>query len=90
VKQLLSFRDHPADGCARVNELIDRHIEDVASRIAALQALKKQLRGLRKSCTEGREAADCPILQQLNTSGNPLGDEASSHAECSNKCQAVN
>lgn len=68
VRQLLSFRDHPADDCTGVNELIDRHIEHVATRIAALQALKKQLTGLKNSCTKGHEAADCQILQQLNTS----------------------
>ncbi|WP_022962639.1 Cd(II)/Pb(II)-responsive transcriptional regulator [Halopseudomonas pelagia] len=69
VRQLLSFRDHPADDCGGVNELIDQHIEHVASKIAALQALKKQLSALRKSCTEGREAAYCEILQRLTITG---------------------
>mgnify|MGYP003648273568 CR=1 FL=1 len=57
------------DDCGGVNELIDQHIEHVASKIAALQALKKQLSALRKSCTEGREAAYCEILQRLTITG---------------------
>lgn len=72
VRQLLSFRDHPTDDCAGVNELIDEHIEHVATKVASLQALKKQLKALRKNCTESREAVDCLILQQLNTSVNHL------------------
>ncbi|MDZ4194447.1 Cd(II)/Pb(II)-responsive transcriptional regulator [Ectopseudomonas chengduensis] len=79
VRQLLSFRDNPASDCSGVNEMIDGHIEQVAARITSLQGLQKQLMDLRKSCTEGREVADCQILHQLNVGGNHLGEEASPH-----------
>lgn len=76
VRQLLGFRDHPEDDCGGVNELIDQHIEHVANKIAALQALKKQLTVLRKTCTEGREAAYCEILQRLTTTDTQPGGRA--------------
>ncbi|QOF86876.1 MULTISPECIES: Cd(II)/Pb(II)-responsive transcriptional regulator [unclassified Pseudomonas] len=76
VRQLLSYRDNPENDCNGVNELIDEHIELVATRIAALQALNKQLTDLRKSCAKGREAADCRILQHLSNSGQHLAEEA--------------
>ncbi|MCG7374229.1 Cd(II)/Pb(II)-responsive transcriptional regulator [Pseudomonas luteola] len=79
VRQLLSLRDNPASDCSGVNELIDGHIEHLAARITSLQVLQKQLMDLRKSCTEGREVADCQILHQLNVGGNHLGEEVSSH-----------
>lgn len=68
VRRLLGLRDGEAENCGGVNSLIDEHIEHVRARIANLQGLQQQLIELRRRCLEPH-AAQCEILQQLNTSG---------------------
>ncbi|WP_376748293.1 Cd(II)/Pb(II)-responsive transcriptional regulator [Stutzerimonas nitrititolerans] len=77
IRQLLRYRDDPTRNCAGVNELVDEHIEHVRSRIASLQTLEAQLIELRRTCSEGREAAACKILQQLTRGEGVQGTEAS-------------
>ncbi|MCP5283542.1 MAG: Cd(II)/Pb(II)-responsive transcriptional regulator [Burkholderiaceae bacterium] len=65
IRGLLTVRDHPADGCAEVNALLDAHIGHVAARIRELKALERQLRRLRERCPAPTAAAECGILQGL-------------------------
>ena len=65
IRVLLRYKDAPAGSCAPVNDLLDQHIGHVASRIAELKALERQLRGLRNQCAPGQEAAGCGILGGL-------------------------
>ena len=65
IRSLLSFRDHPEQSCGAVNALLDKHIVEVADRIAQLRDLERQLLGLRGLCTEVQTAKDCAILQCL-------------------------
>ena len=65
IRGLLQVRDHPADGCAEVNALLDAHIGHVAARIRELKALERQLRRLRERCPAPTAAAECGILQGL-------------------------
>ncbi|WP_020654124.1 Cd(II)/Pb(II)-responsive transcriptional regulator [Massilia niastensis] len=65
IRVLLDFRDHPEQDCLGVNDLLDRHIGDVAERIAALSALETQLRELRSRCVVTDAASSCAILQAL-------------------------
>nr|WP_315393177.1 Cd(II)/Pb(II)-responsive transcriptional regulator [uncultured Duganella sp.] len=67
IRSLLAFRDHPERSCGDVNALLDKHVVDVAERIAQLQDLQRQLLQLRELCTEVHTAADCAILQRLGT-----------------------
>ena len=67
IRSLLAFRDHPERSCGDVNALLDKHVVDVAERIAQLQDLQRQLLQLRGLCTEVHTAADCAILQCLGT-----------------------
>lgn len=66
IRQLLHWRDHPAEPCDEVNALIDCHIHQVSERIRSLQNLEAQLRSLRQRCNAGREVEHCGILQELN------------------------
>ncbi len=66
IRVLLGFKDAPGENCGEVNALLDRHIEHVVLRIRELQALAKQLKGLREQCHEAREAAHCGILNGLS------------------------
>ena len=69
IRTLLTFRDHPDQSCGAVNALLDRHIVEVADRIAQLRDLEKQLLGLRGLCTDVQTAKDCAILQCLGKDG---------------------
>ena len=69
IRSLLTFRDHPEQSCGAVNALLDRHIVEVAERIAQLRDLEQQLLGLRGLCTDVQAAKDCAILQCLGKNG---------------------
>jgi Cd(II)/Pb(II)-responsive transcriptional regulator len=65
IRILLSFKDSPDESCKAVNNLLDEHIEHVASRIRELQVLQKQLKTLRNSCQASQPTKNCEILQSL-------------------------
>lgn len=67
IRSLLRFRDAPEDNCGAVNILLDDHIEHVATRIAELQQLEKQLKALRTQCRKVRATKDCGILSGLES-----------------------
>lgn len=66
IRELLRFKDAPAENCGDVNTLLDAHIVHVAARIRELRALEKHLKSLRKQCHEGQDAAHCGILNELS------------------------
>jgi Cd(II)/Pb(II)-responsive transcriptional regulator len=65
IRQLLSLQDAPEQSCAGVNQLLDRHIDNVATRLSELQALQQQLSALRASCHSTSSTRDCEILHNL-------------------------
>lgn len=65
IRNLLMFRDQPDQSCGDVNALLDKHIVDVAARIAGLRDLERQLLALRGLCTQVQTAKECAILQCL-------------------------
>ncbi len=67
IRSLLTFRDAPEQNCSEVNTLLDRHIDQVAQRIAELKALQAQLHDLRLLCDHTQSAKDCGILQSLSS-----------------------
>ncbi|MGD2140413.1 MAG: Cd(II)/Pb(II)-responsive transcriptional regulator [Burkholderiales bacterium] len=68
IRELLTFCDEPHRKCGAVNELVDRHIIDVESRIAQLQKLARELRRLSTVCGSPVKAKDCRVLQALRAS----------------------
>ena len=66
VRALLRYREQPREDCGAVNTLLDKHIHEVERRIEALAALKRHLYALRESCSDGRAAEACGILQGLS------------------------
>ena len=66
VRQLLQFAAAPDQSCGQVNDLLDRHIGLVKSRVQALKTLEKQLVALRKSC-DGDTSHACAILESFMT-----------------------
>lgn len=67
VRELLDLRDHPELDCAGVNDLLDRHIKNVAERLASLTVLDSQLRTLRNRCLATDSTSACAILHALGT-----------------------
>lgn len=68
IRALLRFHEVPDENCGEVNELLDRHIEHVAKRVAELKGLERQLNALRSLCRNAKAAKDCRILQNLSGS----------------------
>jgi Cd(II)/Pb(II)-responsive transcriptional regulator len=66
VQTLLRFKDAPGQNCEEVNELLDEHIEHVATRIKELRSLQVELKALREQCGAARDAASCGILDGLD------------------------
>jgi len=67
IRHLLRFRDAPEENCSEVNELLDKHIGHVSSRIAQLKKLQAQLKSLRSLCRDAQAAKDCGILRSLSS-----------------------
>jgi Cd(II)/Pb(II)-responsive transcriptional regulator len=68
VRTLLLLRENPGSSCAGVDELLDAHIEQLATRIAELSALERQLRQLRRACCAVSSTSECGILDELASS----------------------
>eukprot|EP01034_Spumella_vulgaris_P030842 gene30841-38122_t len=66
IMQLLASRDAPEEDCGNVNALIDRHIDQVAERIAQLTALRDELLTIRGRCNARSTSSDCAILRELS------------------------
>ena len=66
IRTLLGARDQPDSDCTDVNALLDRHIAQVAGKIADLAALEQQLRQLRGCCISTKPSHACGILHALS------------------------
>ncbi|MBW2066153.1 MAG: heavy metal-responsive transcriptional regulator [Deltaproteobacteria bacterium] len=65
VAELLSLRMEPGMSCGDVKARVDVKIEEVESRIKALEYVRKALLGLSERCTGRGPAGDCPFLKEL-------------------------
>ena len=65
IRDLLTVRDSPDQSCVAVNDLLDKHIDHVGTRIRELQSLEKQLTTLRGTCHSTESGKSCEILQTL-------------------------
>ena len=77
IRELLRFKDSPAENCAAVNTLLDEHIGNVADRIRELRQLERHLKGLRELCQEAQDAGHCCILNELAHNARPSAENES-------------
>lgn len=68
IRRLLQFCDEPQRQCDAVNDMIEKHILQVESRIGGLQSLARELRQLRAVCRAPAKAKNCQVLKVLRTS----------------------
>lgn len=69
IRELLSFQDQPRQSCDWITALVQRHLANVDTQIAALTHLREHLASLLHACAGGK-AADCGILAQLRKGEN--------------------
>lgn len=65
IRELLDLSAQPQRSCSKVDALAREHLKAVASRIERLQALKKELEAMIRSCAKGR-IAECRIIDVLS------------------------
>ena len=64
IAQLLGLWQDKARASAQVKQIAQRHIQSLAERIAAMQAMQRSLQAL-VGCCHGDARPDCPILDDL-------------------------
>ncbi|MDC8014449.1 Cu(I)-responsive transcriptional regulator [Tahibacter soli] len=76
IAALLGLWDNRRRSSAQVKKLAQKHVDELAERIAQMQAMQRTLAALAAQC-HGDERPDCPILDDLALDGLPLDDEES-------------
>lgn len=74
IRTLQHFQRKPELACGEINAMLDRHLEQTARQIEALQRLQGQLQTLRDACRSQMTANQCGILRNL--------ESAASSSEC--------
>ncbi len=64
ITELVGLWHNRRRASANVRKIAQRHVDDLAGRIAAMQAMQRTLEGL-IHCCQGDERPDCPILDDL-------------------------
>jgi len=64
VKELLGLAERRDNSCADVDRLVERHIEIIEEKIAALKRLRDELQSTLSACKGGR-IAECRVIQAL-------------------------
>ena len=65
VKELLVLRDHPQTACPDVLKRAEAKITSIAAKIRNLQAIRRQLVRLAKTCDGRPTRHACPLLEAL-------------------------
>lgn len=64
IRTLLSLQDDPDQPCAQADEIARTRLVEVERRIAALQALRKELKHMVDQCAQGR-VCECQVIETL-------------------------
>lgn len=67
IRVLQHFQAEPGLACSEINAILDRHLQQTALQIQALQRLQRQLENLRNACHSQLTAKQCGILQNLES-----------------------
>ena len=69
IEELLRLRDDRRATCAEVRATASDKIDDIARKIQSLQAMKRALGVLVRSCERDGSTRRCPILEALDDGG---------------------
>ena len=64
ITELLDLQDQPHQACTAADSLARRHLRAVESRIAALEALRGELRRMTEEC-DGASVETCRVIESL-------------------------
>lgn len=67
IGELLSLRANPDGSSCEVRQLAASKIEDIESKVKALNAMLETLRSLASVCDGGAPISECPILDSLES-----------------------
>jgi MerR family copper efflux transcriptional regulator len=70
IAELVSLWQDQSRASAQVKQIAQRHVDDLAGRIAAMQDMQHSLQRLLHDC-HGDARAECPILDDLAGAGRP-------------------
>ncbi|MDX2234769.1 MAG: helix-turn-helix domain-containing protein [Hyphomonadaceae bacterium] len=65
IRSLLDLTDSPNRLCSEADVIAKRHLAAVEDRIAQLSALRIELTRIVQSCSGGRAAKDCRVIEGL-------------------------
>ncbi|ARU55760.1 MAG: Cd(II)/Pb(II)-responsive transcriptional regulator [Pseudomonadales bacterium] len=65
IRVLLEFMQSPPDQCQEIDELLEKQLVRVQTRLLSLHALQNQLQQLRAQCVDGASMEPCGILEEL-------------------------
>jgi Cd(II)/Pb(II)-responsive transcriptional regulator len=80
IGELLDLRDRPDQDCQGVNQVLDKHIGHVTSRIKELKALQVQLKQIRSQCHATRSTKECGILLGLSSADDAQPAKRGAHS----------
>ena len=64
IRQLLALADQPHRPCHEVDEIAQRHLAEINSRLKRLKSLKTEISRMLAQCAQG-SVADCRIIDVL-------------------------
>jgi len=67
IGQLIALKQSSDARCEDANQIIDRHLSQVAQRMSELAELQQQLTQLRSQCSSNHTVEQCGILQKLSS-----------------------
>ncbi|HPD93268.1 MAG: helix-turn-helix domain-containing protein [Rhodobacter sp.] len=73
ITDLLDLQDQPHRSCAAADSLARRHLRAVEARIAALTALRGELRRMTEAC-DGAAVETCRVIESLADHGRCAGE----------------
>jgi Hg(II)-responsive transcriptional regulator len=71
IKELLALRINSIDTCERVRQRTQAKIADIEDKIESLERIRRALSELVTACSRRRKTNECPILNCLETRGDP-------------------
>lgn len=74
IRELLDLSDHPDRDCGAADSIARRQLREVETRLARLEALRRELQRMIGACCGGT-ASDCRVLEVLRDHSECLADD---------------
>ncbi|MBE2173889.1 MerR family transcriptional regulator [Acinetobacter oleivorans] len=68
IKTLKEMKTQPKQACTKIDNLVDKYLNEVSEKIERLLLLKESLIDLKQHCSTNRTVDECGILKELQSS----------------------